>query len=71
MMPEDGPELLLLRHKRAQQILACGASFYWRLVQEGRIKVLGSGRASRADYASVKQYYHELMAEAQAAGKAA
>jgi hypothetical protein len=71
MMPEDGPELLMIRHKRAQQILAIGSSFYWRLVQEGRIKVLGSGRASRADYASIRKYYHELLAEAQATEKAA
>jgi hypothetical protein len=67
MMPEDGPEPLMIRHKRAQWILGCGASFYWRLVQEGRIKVLGSGRASRADYASIKAYYRSLQAEAEKA----
>jgi hypothetical protein len=66
---EDGlDDPLLVKHKRAQRMLDCGASFYWGLVKQGRIKVLGSGRASRADYASVKEYYRSLQAEA---GKAA
>jgi hypothetical protein len=66
MMAEDGAGPLLVKHKRAQEILACGTSYYWRLVREGRIKVVGVGRASRADYKSVKDYYLALLAEAQA-----
>jgi hypothetical protein len=65
MIPQDEPGPLLVKHKRAQQILDCGASFYWRLVREGRIKVLGAGRASRADYASIRAYYRALLAEAE------
>jgi hypothetical protein len=56
-------EPLLIKHKRVQQLLDCSGPFYWGLVKRSRIRVVGLGRASRADYASVLEY---VAAEARA-----
>jgi hypothetical protein len=63
---EDGPPPLLIKHRRAQQILDCGPSFYWGLVRAGQITVVGRGKAGRADYASIRSYVRSLLAEARA-----
>jgi hypothetical protein len=56
MLTENEPEWLLIKHKRAQQLLDCSNSFYWSLVRKGLIKVRGRGKAGRATYESVKAY---------------
>jgi|HubBroStandDraft_6_1064221.scaffolds.fasta_scaffold1514855_1 hypothetical protein len=69
-MVEDGPEPLLVKHARGQQILDCSPSFYWALVRAGKITVVGRGKASRGYLPSIRDYVKGLLAEAQA-GKAA
>jgi hypothetical protein len=59
----DELDRLLVTHRRAQRLLDCGSSFYWGLVKKGRITVVGRGRASRADFRSLRAY---VAAEAQA-----
>jgi hypothetical protein len=54
---------LLLRHRDAQTTLAIGASYYWRLVRNKKITVLGSGKRGRATAASVLAYVRSLEAE--------
>ena len=56
MLTEDEPQRLLVRHKRAQQLLDCSNSFYWALVRKGKIAIVGRGRAGRADFESLKAY---------------
>jgi hypothetical protein len=58
---EDGLKTLELKHDRAMQILGIRPSFYWRLVREGRIRTLGSGKNSRAVYASIEAYHRSRM----------
>jgi hypothetical protein len=60
------PEPFLVRHGEAQRILGIGQSYYFKLVREGRIKTVGTGRLSRAVYSSVVGYVRELVAEAEA-----
>lgn len=59
----DETERLLVTHRRAQRLLDCGSSFYWGLVKKGRITVVGRGKASRAEFRSLRAY---VAAEAQA-----
>jgi hypothetical protein len=63
---EDRPQRLLVKHRVAQEILDCGPSFYWRLVRNGQITVVGRGKAGRADYASIRSYVGSLLAAARA-----
>jgi hypothetical protein len=56
MLTPGEPQQLLVKHRRAQQILDCGPSFYWRLVKLGRITIVGRGRAGRAHYGSLLAY---------------
>lgn len=64
-------EPLLLRHRDAQAALAVGASFYWRLVRNKKIQILGKGKAGRVTAASLKSYVASLEAKEIEAGKAA
>jgi hypothetical protein len=60
MTAEGEPKPLLVKHADAQRLLGCSASFYWGLVRRGQITVRGSGRAGRADYASLLDYVRAL-----------
>ena len=59
-------EPFLVRHSEAQRLLGIGESHYFQLVREGRIKVVGKGRLSRAIYGSVVEFVRGLVAEAEA-----
>jgi hypothetical protein len=63
---EDPPEPLFVRHKIGQRALAIGESFYWSLVRDGKITVVGRGKTSRASWQSIKDYAAKLLAEAEA-----
>jgi hypothetical protein len=53
-------EQLLIKHKKAQVILDVGPTYYWgTLVKDGKIEVVGSKKAGRAVYSSVRRYVEE------------
>jgi hypothetical protein len=69
MTIDGGP--LLVRHSEAQRLLGLGPSRYFKLVREGRIRSVGKGRMSRAEYSSILEYVRGLVAEAEAQGRKA
>ena len=62
MRTGDERKPLELPHEQAMQILSIRASSYWGLIRKGLIKKVGSGRGSRAVYASVLAYHHARLA---------
>jgi hypothetical protein len=64
--PVFGLKPLELKHSLAMQILGIRPSYYWQLMREGRIRALGSGKNSRADYETIEQYHRERQAAAKA-----
>lgn len=59
---EEAIKPLEVEHRVARQILAIrSTAYYWELVRRGLIKTVGSGRNSRADYASLEAYHHERL----------
>lgn len=63
IMTEDDLKPMEIKHDRAMRLLDIRPSFYWKLVWEGRIRVVGSGKDGRADFASVERYHRERLAE--------
>jgi hypothetical protein len=57
-------EPLLAKHRTVQRAIDASGSHYWGLVRRGKIKTVGSGKAGRAVWASVKSYVAELELEA-------
>jgi hypothetical protein len=62
-------EPLLVTPRHAQQALDIGGSRFWFLVRNGHIETVGSGKATRAVWASVRRYVDELIAKKAAEAK--
>lgn len=60
---DDGLKPLAVRHERGREILGIGDSAYWKLFREGKLKKVGSGRSSRADYASIEAHHRSQLEE--------
>jgi hypothetical protein len=72
MATEDELEPWFVPHGVAMKLLGYRSSYYWGLVRKGKIRKVGTGKASRAVFASVKEIKAELLAEAAAkSGEAA
>jgi hypothetical protein len=59
-----------VKNDHAMKLLAVRPSYYWGLVRQRKIIVVGKGRGSRASLSSLRAYAAELLAEA-TSGKAA
>ena len=44
-------------------MLAAKPGYYYRLIREGKIQAVGTGRSSRAVYSSIVAYVQALVAE--------
>ena len=61
MPTEDGVKPLEVKHSRGMQILGVRPSKYWGLMRDGLIKAVGSGKDSRAVYASLEAYHRSRL----------